>query len=119
MAAPYNMTSSMTNGRFQDLSATVEVRTLPRGPPEAPVDIEVMEGPRDGTLLVSWLPVTINPSGTSNGAPVTGYAVYIDGKRVKEVDSGTADQVSVVLKGKFESRSSGKESDHFTTLWPK
>ena len=79
----------------KDLSATVEVRTLPRGPPEAPVDVEVTEGPRDGTLLVSWLPVTINPSGTSNGAPVTGYAVYIDGKRVKEVDSGTADMVSL------------------------
>ena len=81
---------------FQDLSATIEVKTEPRGPPEAPVDVEVAEGPRDGTLLVSWLPVTINPSGTSNGAPVTGYAVYIDGKRVKEVDSGTADMVSVL-----------------------
>ena len=46
-------------------------------------------------MVVTWLPVTINPAGTSNGAPVTGYVVYGDGRNIKVVDSGTADQVSI------------------------
>ena len=52
------------------------------GLPDAPVDVQVEAGPQDQTLLVTWLPVTINQSGTSNGAPVVGYAVYADGKKV-------------------------------------
>ena len=34
-------------------------------------------------VVVTWLPVTINPAGTSNGAPVTGYVVYADGRNIK------------------------------------
>jgi RIMS-binding protein 2 len=61
------------------------------GLPDPPVDIQVENGPQDGTLLVTWLPVTINNAGTSNGAPVTGYAVYADGKKVCDVDSPTGE----------------------------
>lgn len=35
-------------------------------------------GPQDGTLLVTWQAVTRPPS----SGPVTGYAVYADGKKV-------------------------------------
>ena len=59
------------------------------GLPDPPVDVQVEAGPQDGTLLVTWLPVTITNMGTSNGAPVTGYAVYADGKKVSDVDSPT------------------------------
>ena len=59
------------------------------GLPDPPVDVQVEAGPQDGMLLVTWLPVTINSSGTSNGALVTGYAVYVDNKLVKEVNSPT------------------------------
>jgi len=72
-----------------------------RGLPEPPVDVEVSEGPSENTLVISWLPVTINPSGTSNGAPVTGYAVYLDGKRVKDVEPGTVDQAIVDVSPSF------------------
>lgn len=62
----------------------------PLGLPDPPVDVQVEAGPQDGSLLVTWLPVTINSTGgTSNGAPVTGYAVYADGKKVTEVESPT------------------------------
>ncbi|CAG0913362.1 unnamed protein product [Notodromas monacha] len=60
------------------------------GLPDPPVDIQVESGPQDGTLLVTWLPVTVNNAGRSNGAPVTGYAVYADGKKVLDVDSDHA-----------------------------
>jgi len=33
---------------------------------------------------VTWNPVT---AGTSNGALVTGYAVFADGKKIFEIDS--------------------------------
>ncbi len=80
---------------LRQLSTSMEVRTQPRGRPEPPVDVQVSRGPREGTILVSWIPVTINPSGTSNGAPVIGYSVYANGQRIGDVDSGTADQVVV------------------------
>lgn len=41
-------------------------------------DILVEAGPQDGTLLVTWQPVSRPPS----SGPVTGYAVYADGKKV-------------------------------------
>ena len=82
------------------MSSITEIRTQPQGLPEAPVDVEVTKGPRDHTLLVTWLPVTINPAGTSNGAPVTGYVVYANGRKVKEIESGTADQ-AVIETGKL------------------
>ncbi|XP_042864732.1 uncharacterized protein LOC122248652 isoform X5 [Penaeus japonicus] len=83
------------------LSTTIEFRTLPkgwRGLPDPPVDVQVEPGPQDGSLLVTWLPVTLNSTGgTSNGAPVTGYAVYADGKKVTEVESPTGDYALIDL----------------------
>jgi len=37
--------------------------------------------------MISWLPVTIDAAGTSNGVRVTGYAVYADGQKVWLGDS--------------------------------
>lgn len=52
------------------------------GPPAPPQDIRIQAGPTPGTLLVSWKPPTLTASGTSNGANVTGYGVYVKGQRV-------------------------------------
>jgi RIMS-binding protein 2 len=60
------------------------------GIPEPPLSVQVEVGPQEGTLLLTWLPVTIDSSGFSNGAVVTGYMVYADGKRVKEADGPTS-----------------------------
>lgn len=59
------------------------------GLPDPPVDIQVEQGPQDGTLLITWLPVTLNQFGTSNNCPVTGYAVFCGHKKLAEIDSPT------------------------------
>ena len=97
-AAPYVAGSAA----YDKLSSHLEVRTQPKGLPEPPVDVQVEAGPRPSTLLVSWLPGTINPMGTSNGAPVTGYVVYGDGHSLMDVASGTADQAVVELGGRLD-----------------
>ena len=113
-AAPHMVTSSGGAGgigggsslhQLQNLSASIEVRTLPQGLPEPPMDVQAEPTSGhlqqdDDSITVSWFPVTISPSGTSNGAPVIGYDVYADGERVAQVNSGTADQVTVRLPQK-------------------
>lgn len=88
--------ASYLSDNFNSLSSGVlEVTTKPKGLPEPPLDLQVIKGPKEGTITLTWLPVTINPSGTSNGAPVLGYYIYADGSKVAEVNSGTADQAVV------------------------
>ncbi|XP_042638835.1 RIMS-binding protein 3C [Orycteropus afer afer] len=60
------------------------------GPPDPPLDVLVERHSSAGLLVVSWLPVTIDSAGFSNGVRVTGYAVYTDGLKVAEVASATA-----------------------------
>ena len=72
----------------------------PAGLPDPPLDVEVAPAPPDGqprlgALEVNWIPVTITDQGTSNGARVTGYKVYINGSACGEVTCPTADCVRV------------------------
>ncbi|XP_043216673.1 peripheral-type benzodiazepine receptor-associated protein 1-like isoform X3 [Amphibalanus amphitrite] len=93
--------ASRTPKQLERLATHIEFRTLPKGwkgVPDPPVDVQCELGPQEGSLLVTWLPVTINStSGTSNGAPVTGYAVYADGKKVTELGSPTGDHALIEL----------------------
>ena len=57
------------------------------------MDVRVDGGPQDGTILVTWIPAT-NVSIAAKMAPVTGYAVFADGKRVTDVDSPTSRHTS-------------------------
>ncbi|KAM8813008.1 peripheral-type benzodiazepine receptor-associated protein 1 [Rhynchonycteris naso] len=81
--------------RPEQRTATLKFTTLPAGPPDAPLDVQVEPGPSPGILLISWLPVTIDAAGTSNGVRVTGYAVYADGQKIMEVALPTAGSVLV------------------------
>ncbi|XP_068832718.1 peripheral-type benzodiazepine receptor-associated protein 1 isoform X2 [Capricornis sumatraensis] len=83
--------------RPEPRAATLQFTTLPAGPPDAPLDVQVELGPSPGILIISWLPVTIDAAGTSNGVRVTGYAVYADGQKIMEVASPTAGSVLVEL----------------------
>ncbi|XP_069134762.1 RIMS-binding protein 2-like [Argopecten irradians] len=76
-----------------DLSASIDFRTPAGGLPEPPINIQVEVGPQEGTLLLTWLPVTIDPSGISNGSFVKGYVVYADGRRTKEALGPTNDHI--------------------------
>ena len=65
------------------------------GLPDPPLEVEVAVG-HANSLDVNWIPVTITERGTSNGARVTGYKVYINGFPCTEVTSPTADSVTAV-----------------------
>ncbi|XP_043825440.1 RIMS-binding protein 3-like [Dromiciops gliroides] len=80
---------------WEETSSSMTFSTPSAGPPEPPLDVLVEHHSSPGTLLVSWIPVTIDSAGSSNGVPVTGYAVYADGQKVTEVPSPTAGNVLV------------------------
>lgn len=77
--------------KMEMLTTFVDFRTLPKSLPDPPVDVQVESGPQEGTLLVTWLPVTLDTFGTSHGCPVTGYAVFAAHKKLAEIDSPTGD----------------------------
>ncbi|KAE8622458.1 hypothetical protein XENTR_v10005249 [Xenopus tropicalis] len=81
--------------RREQKATVIQLTTPSAGPPDAPLDVQVELGPTPGVLLISWLPVTIDAAGSSNGVRVTGYAVYADGQKVLEVTSPTAGSVLV------------------------
>ena len=64
--------------------------------PDPPMDVRVDGGPQDGTILVTWIPVTLNTTSVRH-CQVTGYAVFADGKRVTDVDSPSSDHALVDL----------------------
>jgi RIMS-binding protein 2 len=93
-AAPYVMDRNLSK-QIDTLSSHLELRTLPQGLPDPPVDVQVEAGPQPNTISVLWLPVTIIDNGLSNGAPVTGYVVYGDGHKLQDVVDSTADNAVV------------------------
>merc|ERR1719336_3255064 len=99
-ASPYVDEKSLIR-LLEKLSAHTEFRTLKKGLPDPPMDVRVDPGPQDGTVLVTWIPVTLNnQAGGDNKvkqAPITGYAVFADGKRVTDVDSPSSDHALVDL----------------------
>ncbi|XP_076434656.1 RIMS-binding protein 2-like [Babylonia areolata] len=91
LAGPYGEKHKWSQDK---VSCNIEFKTLVGGAvPDPPLNVQVEAGPREGTLLLTWLPVTINSSGFSNGAVVTGYVVYADGNRVKEAKGPTNDHM--------------------------
>ncbi|WAR02133.1 RIMB1-like protein, partial [Mya arenaria] len=99
------------NVRADKLTSTVEFTTDMGGAPEPPVNVQVESGPKDGSILLTWLPVTIDIAGFSNGALVAGYSVYADGKKVKHISGATSQApkelyVVTVTQGKIESEMS-------------
>ncbi|XP_077173910.1 RIMS-binding protein 3C-like [Paroedura picta] len=76
-------------------SAEMLFMTPSAGPPHAPLDVHVQADSSADVLVISWLPETIHPSGSSNGVRVTGYGIYISGRKVTEIMSPTAGCVSL------------------------
>ncbi|XP_078786487.1 RIMS-binding protein 2 isoform X20 [Oryzias latipes] len=89
-ARPHRTPWELPVERREHRSATITFSTLMAGPPDAPLDVQLEQGPSPGIALISWLPVTIDAAGTSNGVRVTGYSIYVDRKKVLEVSSPTA-----------------------------
>ncbi|KAM6907562.1 peripheral-type benzodiazepine receptor-associated protein 1 [Xenentodon cancila] len=89
-ARPHRTPWELPAERREHRSAAITFSTLMAGPPDAPLDVQLEQGPSPGIALISWLPVTIDAAGTSNGVRVTGYTIYVDKKKVLEVSSPTA-----------------------------
>ncbi|XP_029555418.1 RIMS-binding protein 2 isoform X3 [Salmo trutta] len=89
-AQPHQTPWEIPQERREHKTATTTFTTLAAGPPDAPLDVQLEQGPSPGIALISWLPVTIDAAGTSNGVRVTGYTIYADKKKVLEVSSPTA-----------------------------
>ncbi|XP_059829146.1 peripheral-type benzodiazepine receptor-associated protein 1 isoform X4 [Hypanus sabinus] len=92
-ARPHQIPWELPADRRQLKCVYTQFTTLAGGPPDAPLDVQIEAGPTPGAVLISWLPVTIDAAGTSNGVRVTGYAVYADGQKIIEVTSPTAGSV--------------------------
>ncbi|XP_028322040.1 RIMS-binding protein 2 isoform X4 [Gouania willdenowi] len=92
-ARPHRTPWELPVERREHRSTTITFTTLMAGTPDAPLDVQLERGPSPGIALVSWLPVTIDAAGTSNGVRVTGYTIYADKKKVLEVSSPTAGSV--------------------------
>ncbi|KAL4660602.1 peripheral-type benzodiazepine receptor-associated protein 1 isoform X1 [Arapaima gigas] len=89
-ARPHRTLWELPEEQREHKAALTSFTTLMAGPPDAPLDVQLERGPSPGIVIISWLPVTIDAAGTSNGVPVTGYAIYADEKKVLEVSSPTA-----------------------------
>nr|XP_037849278.1 peripheral-type benzodiazepine receptor-associated protein 1 isoform X15 [Chlorocebus sabaeus] len=87
----------LTAGEYIYVYGNMDEDGFFEGPPDAPLDVQIEPGPSPGILIISWLPVTIDAAGTSNGVRVTGYAIYADGQKIMEVASPTAGSVLVEL----------------------
>ncbi|XP_077150691.1 peripheral-type benzodiazepine receptor-associated protein 1 isoform X3 [Ranitomeya variabilis] len=94
-ARPQRIPLELPLERREPKTTVMQLTTPAAGPPDAPLDVQVEMGPKPGVLLITWLPVTIDAAGTSNGVRVTGYAVYAEGQKVLEVASPTAGSVLV------------------------
>ncbi|XP_078081142.1 RIMS-binding protein 2 [Mustelus asterias] len=94
-ARPHQIPWELPLDRRQLKCTCTQFSTLPGGPPDAPLDVQIEACPTPGIVLISWLPVTIDAAGTSNGVRVTGYAVYADGQKIIEVASPTAGSVLI------------------------
>ncbi|XP_032902016.1 peripheral-type benzodiazepine receptor-associated protein 1 isoform X2 [Amblyraja radiata] len=92
-ARPHQMPWELPPDRRQLKCVYTQFATLAAGPPDAPLDVQIEAGPTQDVVIISWLPVTIDAAGTSNGVRVTGYAVYADGQKIIEVMSPTAGSV--------------------------
>uniref|UniRef100_A0A8C3SHI6 Peripheral-type benzodiazepine receptor-associated protein 1 n=1 Tax=Chelydra serpentina TaxID=8475 RepID=A0A8C3SHI6_CHESE len=87
----------LTAGEYIYIYGDMDEDGFFEGTPDAPLDVQAEPGPSAGILVISWLPVTIDAEGSSNGVRVTGYAVCADGQKVMEVASPTAGSVLVEL----------------------
>ncbi|XP_069071464.1 RIMS-binding protein 2 isoform X2 [Pleurodeles waltl] len=97
LAKPHQMPWQLPLEQRERKEAFIEFSTQPAGPPSPPQDVSIHARPATVTMLVTWRPPVLSPTGTSNGASVIGYGVYAKGQRVAEVIFPTAENVVVDL----------------------
>ncbi|XP_034566287.1 RIMS-binding protein 2-like isoform X2 [Notolabrus celidotus] len=97
LAQPHQVPWQLPLEQRERKEAGVEFCTQAAGPPQPPLDVQVLCGQAPGVLQVRWKPPALSPTGTSNGANVVGYAVCTKGQRIAEVLYPMADYVTIEL----------------------
>ena len=78
--------SNHTNESSSNYSASLEFRTLPSKILSVPQELLLEKDPIEfETYNLSWLPVVNMPNTVSNGIPIGGYSIYLDGIRVHQI----------------------------------
>ena len=80
-------------------SASVEFRTLASKTLSIPQNFTLERDAYDAeTFVLSWNPVCIASNAVSNGIPVGGYSIYLDGIRLHQILNPTASTVNLTSK---------------------
>lgn len=88
------------NESSSNYAASVEFRTLALRTLSVPQDLTIEKDNYElDTYNLSWRPVVSMPNTISNGIPVGGYSIYLDGVRVHQILNPIASTVS--LSGKL------------------
>ncbi|XP_041436263.1 RIMS-binding protein 2 isoform X5 [Xenopus laevis] len=97
LAKPHQMPWQLPLEQRERKEVYTQFTTLPSGPPVPPENVAVHQGPTPVTVLVTWKPPVLSPTGTSNGAHVTGFCVYAREQKVAEVVFPAAENIVVDL----------------------
>ncbi|EDV22210.1 uncharacterized protein TRIADDRAFT_59211 [Trichoplax adhaerens] len=76
----------------------IQFQTDQQGIPDSPASVRLDTGSEKGSLYITWLPVTISANGKSNGTLVTGYTIYINGRKILTTPDPTADYLEISPK---------------------
>jgi len=75
-----------TSESNSNYAASVEFRTLSSRTLGIPQELAIEKDPSEAdTYVLSWRPVVSMPNTISNGVPVGGYSIYLDGMRVHQI----------------------------------
>ncbi|KAL4609228.1 RIMS-binding protein 2-like isoform X1 [Arapaima gigas] len=97
LALPHQIPWQLPLEQREKKEASLEFCTQAAGPPFPPQEVQVHCGQAPGLIHVHWRPPALTPTGMSNGASVTGYAVCTKGQRIAEVMHPAADYITVEL----------------------
>jgi RIMS-binding protein 2 len=81
-------------------SSSIEFRTLPQKHLEIPQNIKLERDRRDhDNFILSWQPTILSSNDTtSNGIPVGGYSIYLDGLKIHQILNPLASSLSLSPK---------------------
>ena len=75
-----------TNESSSNYAASVEFRTLSSRALSIPQELSIEKDLNEPeSYILSWRPVVSMPNTISNGIPVGGYSIYLDGVRVHQI----------------------------------
>lgn len=88
-----------TNELNSNYASSIEFRTLASRTLAQPTQLCIEKDPSEtDAFIISWTPVATMSNQMSNGIPVGGYSIYLDGTRVHQILNPTASSVTLSNK---------------------